>query len=52
MKNWFSMGAGLAALLLAGMAQAQVVKDVQARQRYPWNNLVDIDYTIEGVQHR
>lgn len=25
-----------------------VVKDVRARQRYPWNEFVDIDYTIVG----
>ena len=32
-----------------GRSFAQEVKDVAARQRYPWNNLVDIDYTVEGV---
>lgn len=31
----------------AGFA-APEVKDVTARQRYPWNGLVDIDYTITG----
>ena len=30
-------------------AEQPVVKAVQARQRYPWNNLVDIDYEIGGV---
>ena len=27
---------------------APVVSDVKARQRYPWNGMVDIDYTITG----
>lgn len=27
---------------------AATVSDVQARQRYPWNGMVDIDYTISG----
>ena len=29
-------------------ARAAVIKDVKFRQRYPWNNKVDIDYTIVG----
>ena len=29
-------------------ATTPAVKDVKARQRYPWNGLVDIDYTITG----
>lgn len=32
----------------AGFA-APEVKDVTARQRYPWNGMVDIDYTITGA---
>ena len=33
----------------AGFAAATpVVSDVTARQRYPWNGMVDIDYTITG----
>ena len=27
---------------------AATVSDVAARQRYPWNGLVDIDYPSEG----
>ena len=27
---------------------APTVSDVTARQRYPWNGMVDIDYTISG----
>lgn len=34
---------------LAGFAAATPeVSDVTARQRYPWNGLVDISYTISG----
>lgn len=29
--------------------QAASVSDVTARQRYPWNGMVDIDYTITGA---
>lgn len=38
----------LMAVLLAACSwgQAATVSDVTARQRYPWNGLVDIDYTI------
>ncbi|MCL2103688.1 MAG: formylglycine-generating enzyme family protein [Kiritimatiellaeota bacterium] len=44
---------GLAALLLAmsvmtAQAGEVTVKDVTAQQRWPWNGLVDIDYTIES----
>lgn len=28
---------------------AATVSDVTARQRYPWNGMVDIDYTITGA---
>lgn len=41
-------------LLAAVLAMAEVgfatpvVSDVVARQRYPWNGMVDIDYTISG----
>lgn len=41
-------------LLAAVLAMAEVgfatpvVSDVVARQRYPWNGMVDIDYTITG----
>ena len=30
------------------IATAATVSDVTARQRYPWNGMVDIDYTITG----
>ena len=30
-------------------ATAATVSDVTARQRYPWNGMVDIDYTITGA---
>ena len=45
---------GLAALTLAcfGMAWAAVAAEptilVEARQRYPWNGLVDVHFTITG----
>lgn len=32
----------------ASVFAAATVSDVKARQRYPWNGLVDIDYTITG----
>ena len=39
--------------LLAGLvgfgAVAATVSDVTARQRYPWNGKIDIDYTITGA---
>ena len=40
----------LTAFLLMPMVAfaAPIVSDVTARQRYPWNGMVDIDYTITG----
>lgn len=39
----------VAALLIAGEAfAASTVSDVVARQRWPWNGKVDIDYTLTG----
>ena len=41
----------LAAIALAGQmafAAAPTVSNVKAQQRYPWNALVDIDYTLSG----
>ncbi len=37
-----------AAAMLGAFADAPTVSGVKARQRYPWNALVDIDYTITG----
>ena len=41
----------LMAIMLAAYSwgQAATVSDVTARQRYPWNGMVDIDYTITGA---
>lgn len=40
---------GLAAVASGVMALDYVeVTDVKARQRYPWNGMVDIDYTLSG----
>ncbi|MBR3823147.1 MAG: hypothetical protein IKJ37_16195 [Kiritimatiellae bacterium] len=36
----------LAAGVIAGSSSALTISDVSARQRYPWNNLVDIDFTL------
>ena len=37
-------------MICAGFAFATPVLDrVSARQRFPWNNLVDIDYTLSGM---
>ncbi len=39
----------MAGIVLATLfAGAATVSDVSARQRWPWNNLVDIDYTLDG----
>ena len=41
----------LAAIALAGQmafAASPTVSNVKAQQRYPWNALVDIDYTLSG----
>lgn len=37
-----------AALCALVVSAAVAVKDVSCRQRYPWNGLVDIDYTVES----
>ena len=37
-----------AAACAAIAANALTVTDVTARQRWPWNTLVDIDFTING----
>lgn len=37
-----------AALCALAVSAAVAVKDVSCRQRYPWNGLVDIDYTVES----
>lgn len=39
----------LCVLSLAAAAQALDVSNVAARQRWPWNNLVDIDFTLSGT---
>ena len=36
----------IAALAVADVAQAFTVTGVSAHQRWPWNNLVDVDFTI------
>ena len=39
----------LSAALCAASAQGAEVTDVAARQRWPWNGLVDIDCTVSGI---
>lgn len=39
----------LAILVAVGTYASSVVKVERVAQRYPWNGLVDIDYTVEGV---
>lgn len=41
----------LMAIMMAACSwgQAATVSDVTARQRWPWNGMVDIDYTITGA---
>lgn len=41
--------AGLvAAAAMLQAAETPTVSNVKARQRYPWNGMVDIDYTLSG----
>lgn len=40
----------LCALTLATAAQALNVSNVSVRQRWPWNDLVDIDFTLSGTE--
>ncbi len=44
MKNRFLGTVGFAVFALA--AQALTVTDVSARQRWPWNNVVDVDFAV------
>ena len=37
-------------LLAAFTAKALTVTDVSARQRWPWNNLVDVDFSLSGTE--
>ncbi len=37
-----------AALCALAVSAAVAVKDVSCHQRYPWNGMVDIDYTVES----
>lgn len=55
MKSWMKgLLAGALGLLLpwgdGAAAGAATVTDVVARQRYPWNGLVDITCTVEGIE--
>ena len=36
----------ISAGVIAASASALTVSDVSAQQRYPWNNFIDIDFTI------
>ena len=38
----------LAALTVAASGSAVTVTDVAAKQRWPWNNLVDVDFTVSA----
>ncbi|MBQ0031336.1 MAG: formylglycine-generating enzyme family protein [bacterium] len=46
MKSMIVVALAFSARLV--FAGSPVVSDVVARQRYPWNGMVDIDYTITG----
>lgn len=46
MKKLFVMTIG--SLFAASAFATATVSNVKARQRYPWNGMVDIDYTITG----
>ena len=41
--------AGIALAIAAFAAPAAEITGVASRQRWPWNNLVDVDFTINGV---
>ncbi len=45
-----TIAAALCAVLTVSAAFALDVSNVSARQRWPWNNLVDIDFTLSGVE--
>ena len=49
MKNFKETLCGLLFGLAGFGAVAATVSDVTARQRYPWNGKIDIDYTITGM---
>lgn len=44
-----SVGVILAACAFACAAEAFTVKDVTAAQRWPWNGVLDVDFTIDGA---
>ena len=48
MKNRFLLTFLAMSFWLGGIAAAPTVSNVKAQQRYPWNALVDIDYTLSG----
>ena len=41
--------AAACAIGITSVASAIDVSDVSARQRWPWNNLVDVDFTLSGT---
>ena len=45
-----TIAAALCVALTVSAAFALDVSNVSARQRWPWNNLVDIDFTLSGVE--
>ena len=44
----FMIAVVAAAAAIGAFADAPTISNVKAQQRYPWNGLVDIDYTITG----
>ena len=42
------LAVSISAMALAGFADELTVSDVSARQRWPWNGLVDVDFKIGG----
>ena len=44
LKKMMALAAGSLAIAAQGLTLS--VKDVKIAQRYPWNGLVDIDYTV------
>ena len=49
MKNRFILSATTAVAIMVNAAEP-TVSNVKARQRYPWNGLVDITYEVHGIE--
>ncbi len=52
--GWRKMAAAgmavIAGLFLSASARGVEIRDVTAKQRYPWNGLVDVRFTVDGIE--